>query len=178
MRLGRLAVPMLAAFALHCEKPAPANAVAEPSAVAAALLPFVPPKVGAFASTGDATTTTLPQRVELRRSYAGGGKALSVSLFTGDIEAERGILASDAEHAFGSDTPTYWRTTSVRGFRTRIAEQRPTVRSSECYVAVGAAHVAVVRVAPGRAGECAEVAALLDLETLARAPTVRAGARR
>ncbi|NOU34942.1 MAG: hypothetical protein HOO96_44180 [Polyangiaceae bacterium] len=163
---------------MHCAKPAPANPVAEPAAVAAALSPLVPPKVGAFTATGDATTSTQPHRVELQRSYASGGKTLSVSLFTGDIAAERGILGSDAEHAFGSDTPTYWRTTSVRTFRTRIAEQRPTVRSSECYLAVGAVHVAFVRVAPARAGECAEVAALLDLETLARAPTVQSGAHR
>ncbi len=168
----------VAVLAMHCAKPAPANAVAEPSAVAAALSPIVPPKVGAFSATGDATTSTLPHRVELRRSYASGGKTLSVSLFTGDMEAEHSILGSDAEHAFGSDTPTFWRTTTVRTFRTRVAEERPTVRTSECYLAVGAAHIAVVRVAPARAGECAQVAALLDLETLARAPTVQAGARR
>lgn len=168
----------MAVLAMHCAKPAPANVVAEPTAVAAALAPILPAKIGAFASADDATTSAQPDRVELRRSYASGGKTLSVSLVTGDTKAERSILGSDAEHAFGSDTPTFWRTTTVRTFRTRVAEERPTVRTSECYLAVGAAHIAVVRVAPARAGECAQVAALLDLETLARAPTVQAGARR
>lgn len=147
--------------------------------VVAALRPLLPTKVGAFTSAKDPTVSTQPQRVEIERDYtAARGKTLSVSLVTGEMKAERGILASDAEHAFGSDTPTFWRTTTVRTFRTRVAEERPTVRTSECYLAVGAAHIAIVRVAPARAGECAQVAALLDLETLARAPTVQAGARR
>ncbi len=168
-----------AVLVLSCAKGAPANPVAEPVVVAAQLSRLLPAKLGAFQATGEPIDNAHANYVASDRSYSGGkGKTLSVSLRTGDVKGDRLVLDSDAEHAFGSDTPTFWRTTSVRKFRTRVAEQRPTVRSSECYLAVGAAHVAVVRVAPARAGECEEVAALLDLETLARAPTVQAEARR
>lgn len=137
------------------------------SAEAEKLGALLPPALGPFTATEPPTTTGAGLLIEGRRSYAdASGKKVDVRLVTGDLRAELAALASDEEHAFGSDSPTYWRTTSVAGHRARIAEERPVVRSSECYVRVEPNHVVEVTVSPATAGECAVVAAWLDFRAI------------
>jgi hypothetical protein len=142
------------------------------AAEAAKLTPFLPAHVGRFSSAAPASTNfrAVEPRVEAERKYkSGDGRTLSVLLISGDLRPELLALASDEEHAFGSDTPTYWHTTSIRGWRTRIAEERPAPRKSESYVQVGPNHVVIVSVFPAATkGESASLAALLDLEALAK----------
>lgn len=137
----------------------------DPAVEAAKLVPFLPSRLGAFSATGPASVSGSGLRIGAQRAYRdGSGREVRVSLATGDLRSELGTLDTDDEHAFMSDTPTYWRTTSIAGHRARIGEERPTPRSSTCLVRVGPNHVADVRIAPvATAGECAPVAALLDL---------------
>ncbi len=142
----------------------------DPAAEAAKLVPFLPSRLGAFAATGPAMPVgMLGSVIEARRAYTdASGRKVDVRLATGDVSADLGTLDSDDEHAFGSDTPTYWRTTTIGGHRTRIGEERPTPRTSTCLVRVGPNHVADVRVAPvSTVGECAKVASLLDFAGIA-----------
>ncbi|HEX7666298.1 MAG TPA: hypothetical protein VF407_17350 [Polyangiaceae bacterium] len=132
---------------------------------AAKLVPFAPSTLGSFTATGPASPLgSPPDFVNVFRSYKdAGGRELTLRLSTGDIGADLGTIDTETEHAFGSDTPTYWRTTSIAGHRARIGEERPTLRSSTCLVRVGPNHVAEVKVAPASTpGECAAPAALLD----------------
>jgi hypothetical protein len=140
------------------------------AAEGAKLVSFLPADVGRFSSAEAATATVAEHRVAATREYTNReGRTLTVRIATGDVSSDRLVFASDEEHAFGSDTPTYWRTTNTRGFRTRIAEERPTPRQSESYVEVGRNHVVVVRVFPAAtAGESATLAAQLDLPGLAK----------
>ncbi|MEO8799645.1 MAG: hypothetical protein ABI551_17255, partial [Polyangiaceae bacterium] len=142
----------------------------DPAAEAAKLVPFLPARLGAFAATGPAMPVgILGPVIEARRAYTdASGRDADVRLATGDVSADLGTLDSDDEHAFGSDTPTYWRTTAIGGHRTRIGEERPTPRSSTCVVRVGPSHIADVWVSPvTTVGECAKVAALLDFAGIA-----------
>ncbi len=146
------------------------------------LVAFLPVHVGPFSSMVAASSDirAVEPRIDASREYTtGDGRTLSIRLITGDLRAELPTLASDEEHAFFSDTDTYWRTTSIRGFRTRIAEERPTPRQSESYVQVGPNHVVRVRVFPiARTGESASLAALLNLEGLAKTGGVPGPPRR
>ena len=174
--MRNLVLPLLLALALGCGTRRRGTALdagpVDLAVEAAKLIPFLPSHVGPFASSVAASTSISPvePRIEAERAYkTSDGRTLSVRLITGDLRSDLVALASDEEHAFGSDTPTFWRTTSIRGFRTRIAEERPTARKSESYVQVGPNHVVEVRVfPPSRTGESASLAALLNLEGLAK----------
>lgn len=175
MRVGIFVVLALAS-SFGCRRKAGSSGhdagFVNPGAEAAQITPFLPERVGPFSSASAATTnfTAAEPRMAAERVYnSTDGRTLTIELITGDLRPELRTLASDADHAFGSDTPTYWRTTSIRGWRTRIAEARPTPVRSECYVQVGPNHVAHLDVSPvAKAGESASLAALLDLEGLAR----------
>ena len=134
------------------------------SAEASKLGALLPPSIGPFTATDPPMMVTgSGLLIQANRSYAdASGKKADVSLATGDVRSETETIESNQEHAFGSDSPTYWRTTSIAGHRARIAEERPVVRSSECLVRVEPNHIATVRVHPAAPGECASVAALLD----------------
>jgi hypothetical protein len=138
------------------------------SAEAAKLGTFLPPTLGPFTATGSPMTVTgSGLLIEAHRSYAdAAGKKIEVELSTGDLRPNIDTIESNDEHAFGSDSPTYWRTTTVAGHRTRIAEERPVARSSECLVRIEPNHIAKVRVTPATAGECAVVAAWLDFKAI------------
>ncbi|HEY1959352.1 MAG TPA: hypothetical protein VGH28_27265 [Polyangiaceae bacterium] len=138
------------------------------SGEAAKLATLLPPTLGPFAATDSPMTTTgAGALIEARRTYAGpAGKRIDVRLATGDVRSYLGTIESDDEHTFGSDSPTYWRTTTVAGHRTRIAEEQPVVRTSECLVRIEPNHVADVTVSPASSGECAAVAAMLDFAAI------------
>ena len=129
---------------------------------------LLPAALGPFTATDAPLTTTGPDLlIDASRSYVDAtGKRLDVRLATGDVRSTLATIESDEEHAFGSDSPTYWRTTMIAGHRARIAEERPVVRSSECLVRVEPNHVADVRVGPAAPGECAVIAALLDFKAI------------
>jgi hypothetical protein len=129
---------------------------------------LLPPTLGSFKATEPATPGSGPgSLIEASRSYADAtGKEVNVRIATGDVRSDLAQIELDDGHAFGSDSPTYWRTTSIAGHRARIAEERPVVRSSKCLVRIEPNHVATVRVTPASAGECAVVAASLDLKAI------------
>jgi len=135
------------------------------SAEVAKLGAFLPPTLGRFSATDAPTLTGGGLFIEARRSYAdASGKEVQVELATGDVRPRLTILEGEEAHAFGSDSPTYWRTTTIAGHRARIAEEQPVVVSSKCYVHLEPNHVAQVDVHPATAGECAAIAALLDFK--------------
>jgi hypothetical protein len=138
------------------------------SVEAAKLGALLPTSLGPFtASDPPMMVTGTGLLIEAHRSYAdASGKKLDVELATGDVRSTLETIESNDEHAFGSDSPTYWRTATVAGHRARIAEERPVVHSSECLVRVEPNHVATVRVHPAVAGECAAIAALLDFKAI------------
>ena len=138
------------------------------SAEAAKLGAILPATLGSFKASGPPMMVSgSGLLIEAHRSYEdASGKKVDVQLSTGDVRAVLDTIESNDEHAFGSDSPTYWRTTSIAGHRTRIAEERPVVHSSECLVRVEPNHVAEVRVYPAVAGECAGLAALLDFKAI------------
>ncbi|HEY2365779.1 MAG TPA: hypothetical protein VGH87_05300 [Polyangiaceae bacterium] len=138
------------------------------SAEAAKLGAILPAALGPFTATDPPMMVTgSGLLIEAHRSYADtAGKKVEVELSTGDVRSQLGTIESNDEHAFGSDSPTYWRTTSIAGHRARIAEERPVVHTSECLVRVEPNHVATVRVHPAAPGECAAVAALLDFKAI------------
>jgi hypothetical protein len=163
---------------------APPAVAVVPAREAAKLEAFLPAHLGVFASTEPAWSSgTMPgPRIEASRRYrSADGRTATVRLSTGDVRGALATLDSDAEHAFGSDTPTYWRTTSIAGHRARVAEERPTPQRSECLVRVGPNHVAKVTVAPVAApGDCIAVAAARDFGRIAASggvPSPTAGRR-
>lgn len=181
-----MATGLLGLAALACRGPRTTSFDAsdvDASAEAAKLGALLPAAIGPFTATEPPLFGTGPGlRIDASRSYTNAsGKTAHVRLATGDVTSELGTLESDDEHAFGSDSPTYWRTTSIGGYRARIAEERPVVRTSECLVRVEPNHVAKVRVYPAIAGECATVAALLDFKAIIASggvPTPAATGRR
>jgi hypothetical protein len=167
-----LATGLLVIVALACHSPRTTTVDAgdvDASAEAAKLSLLLPATLGPFTATGSPMTTTGSGNslIEAQRSYDdASGKKLMVKLETGDLRPDIDTIESNDENAFGSDSPTYWRTTSVAGHRTRIAEERPVVHTSECLVYVEPNHIATVRVYPASAGECAAIAALLDFKAI------------
>jgi len=152
------------------------------SAEAAKLGAFLPPSLGPFTATASPMMVTGSGLIiEAHRSYAdASGKKVDVEIATGDVRTDLQTIESNDEHAFGSDSPTYWRTTTIAGHRARIAEERPVVHSSDCHVRVEPNHVVRVRVYPAIAGECASIATLLDFKAIVASggvpgppPTVR-----
>ena len=169
MRLTVLFVSLLAMTGCR-RRHAPPPSVDSGTAEAAKLLPFLPPKLGAFDARQIAMTDVMfTGRFSAERSYTSpDGREATVRISTGDLRGELATLESDDEHAFGSDTPTYWRTTSIAGHRTRIGEERPKPIKSVCYVRVGPNHVAEVDIRPAAGpGDCESVAALLDFTGIA-----------
>jgi hypothetical protein len=163
-----LATALLALVTFGCRAfsgTGPDAGVVDPTVEAAKLVPFLPATLGAFTATGAPTTMgSLPGPIiSARRSYKStDGRSAELRLSTGDVHGDVATLESDDEHAFGSDSPTYWRTTSVAGHRTRVAEERPKTIKSECVVRVGKNHVADVTITPALPGDCETVASLLD----------------
>ena len=168
-----LATAVLALSALACRagsRSVPDAGAIVPSAEAAKLVPFLPARLGSFTATRPATSTgSFPgPHISATREYASpDGRNAHVRISTGDVRSDLATLDSDQGHAFGSDTPTYWRTTSIAGHRTRVAEERPVVRSSECLVRASDNHVAAVRVTPAGPGDCETVAIYLDFTGIA-----------
>jgi hypothetical protein len=159
----------LAAIACRHATGAPFDAGdVDAAAESAKLGALLPPAIGAFTAAEPPMFGSGPGlRIEASRSYTDtSGKKVDVRLATGDVRSELSTIESDDEHAFGSDSPTYWRTTTIAGHRARIAEERPVVRSSRCVVRVEPNHVATVHVYPAVAGECATVAASLDFKAI------------
>ena len=167
-----LAAGVLALAALACRGGARATtwdaSDVDASAEAAKLATLLPPALGPFRATGPAMSTTgSGLLIEASRTYSDAtGKKVEAQLSTGDVRAELDTIESNDEHAFGSDSPTYWRTTNVAGHRTRIAEERPFAATSRCLVRIEPNHVADVTVTPASPGECASVAALLDFAAI------------
>src|SRR5947209_8578413 len=83
-----------------------------PSAEAAKLASYLPPAIGAFTATAPASTIAdaVGPRISAERGYASGARTATIRVATGDVRSEAMALDSDDEHAFGSDSPTYWRT--------------------------------------------------------------------
>jgi hypothetical protein len=146
--------------------------IADGKTVIEKLTRFLPAELGSFAAINAVVSTETKSRVELERHYrTPDGRSLSVRIVTGDLALELTALDTNAEHAFGSDTPTYWKTTAIRGLRTRIAENRGKRAGSTAYVRVSTLHIAVVEVYPAVSdGESASLAARLDLERIAASP--------
>ena len=113
---------------------------------------------------------TQASRLVAERVYHLGDKVSTVDLVGGELSVEHAFLDPDIEHPFRADSPESWRTTSTRGFRTRIGEphdaQHATPMTSEAYVLVGAEHTVDVTVTNATPGESAEVAASIALEKL------------
>ena len=126
---------------------------------------------------------TQASRLVAERVYRGPeGKVATIDLVGGETSVEHAFLDPDVEHPFRADSPEAWRTTSTRGFRTRIGEpgnEADTVpgtvpgnvpgnvpMTSEAYVLVGAEHTVDVTVTNATAGQSAAVAALFALEKL------------
>jgi len=163
------AVAVLALAALACRPSSRKSGPVSPSAEAANLVPFLPATLGAYTAT-DAATIEVDDagpRIAATRRYTVGAKVARVTIATGDVQRWEGTLDSDEAHAFGSDSPTYWRTSAIAGHRTRIGEERPVTHSSECLVRISRNHVADVDVRLARAGECERLAALLDFAGIA-----------
>ena len=114
---------------------------------------------------------TQASRLVAERVYHGpDGKVATVDLVGGETSVEHAFLDPDVEHPFRADSPEAWRTTSTRGFRTRIGEPRTTPpttpMTSEAYVLVGTEHAVDVTVTNATAGESATLAAAIELEKL------------
>jgi hypothetical protein len=118
---------------------------------------------------------TQASRLVAERVYRGpDGKVATVDLVGGETSVEHAFLDPDVEHPFRADSPEAWRTTSTRGFRTRIGEPGTAPGStpgsppitSEAYVLVGTEHTVDVTVTNATAGESATLAAAIDLEKL------------
>ncbi len=89
--------------------------IADGKTVIEKLTRFLPAQLGPFAAINAVISTETKGRVELERHYrTPDGRSLSIRFVTGDIALELMALDTDAEHAFGSDTPTYWKTTAIR----------------------------------------------------------------
>jgi hypothetical protein len=176
MTRGLLLCAVLAA-GCHQKIPAPPPLTqAEADRAAAQLSHLLPDRIDAFTAT--AATTSWVQfpgpRISVERRYRDKDRELTVEIVTGDAHRELEIILTDQEHAFGSDTPTYWRTVQVKGRRARIAENRDHLTSSETYVWIGsiAGHDVTGRIVvdkAARVGESALLAVALDFDTLAQA---------
>ncbi len=147
-------------------------------AAAARLDAFLPGRIGQFRAREPSVRTAfaVTPEISVERTYTNGSRELTVELRTGDVRQDMQIIAENAERAFLSDTPTYWRTVNVRGRRARIAEEPDRMIDSQIYVRVSAQVVARLQVAP-RAfdGESAALAAALDLERIGRADVAGPG---
>ena len=142
---------------------------ADADAAAAKLASLLPDTIGPFRAEAPATTSVyLPESaVSAARRYTSATRKLTAELKTGNISSERRILATDEEHAFLSDTPTYWRTVMVKGHRARIEENPVGVSRSKVYVLVSASVVTELVVAPlAVAGESATLAEALDFPAI------------
>jgi hypothetical protein len=141
-------------------------------ATVAQLARLLPDTLGSFRAQSPATTRVYLPEAMLRaeRRYASGARSLTVEIETGNIRAKQLILEQQDEHAFLSDSPTYWRTVDVKGHRARVAEDRAAAVSSEAYVSVGPHVVARLVVdPPAGAGESVKLAEALDFDALAAA---------
>ncbi|WP_146646798.1 hypothetical protein [Labilithrix luteola] len=181
-QLGVLAVALVfATCACHSRKgddAAPVDAKAE----AIQLTAFLPSRIGAFTADGEAWTNSAPDgpTIEAHRFYSSAdGRKATIELVTGDISKELATLDSEETHAFGSDTPTYWRTTTIAGHRARVVEEKPTPKKSQCLVRVGPNHVANVTIAPTpKPGGCVTIASLLDFGGIVASGGVPASPKR
>ncbi|HEY5961840.1 MAG TPA: hypothetical protein VIV60_35015 [Polyangiaceae bacterium] len=88
------------------------------------LAALLPESIGEFVARAPATSNVyLPEaRIRAQRDYASADRTLQVELKTGNVRAQLELLASDSDHAFGSDSKTYWHTVPVKGLRARVAE--------------------------------------------------------
>ncbi len=149
---------------------------AEADQAAAKMALLVPDKITTFTATAPATTSVqFPgPRISVERRYGDPKRQLTVEIVTGDAHRELAIILATEEHAFGSDTPTYWRTVEVKGRTARIAENRDRLIGSETYVWIGdiGGHDVTARITVDHAtaaGESAIIASALDFDALARA---------
>jgi hypothetical protein len=141
----------------------------EAKSAADKLASLLPRAIGEFVARQPATTALYLPEVKIRaqRDYEYADRTLLVELKTGNVQSELGILADSAEHAFASDSNTYWRTSDIKGYRARIAEERDAKRGSTVYVRVSDNVVARLMLAPwAKVGESTELAAYLDFEAM------------
>lgn len=171
--------------ALQPPEPAQPLTQVEADAAVARLASYLPDHIGTYTASQPPTLRAyLPDtRLSAERTYTGDQKSLTVELCTGDISALKKIIAQDAEHAFMSDTDTYWHTLFIRGYRARVAERRQGATDSVTYVGIGGKVVAQLEVSPAAiAGESASLAELMDLEAIEKAgiedPGADTGGRR
>ena len=110
---------------------------------------------------------TQASRLVAERVYDGpDGKVATIDLVGGETSVEHAFLDTDAEHPYRADSPESWRTTSTRGFRTRIGEPKGARITSEAYVLVGTEHTVDVNVTNAAPGESATLAAAIEIEKL------------
>ncbi|MEO6950295.1 MAG: hypothetical protein ABI321_00675 [Polyangia bacterium] len=110
---------------------------------------------------------TQASRLMAERIYHGpDGKVATIDVVGGELSVEHAFLDPDVEHPFRADSPEAWRTTSTRGFRTRIGEPHTTPMTSEAYVLVGTEHTVDISVTSAAVGESAQLAAAIALEKL------------
>jgi hypothetical protein len=142
---------------------------AEADAAAVRMAALLPDMIGSFAAKEKANIRVyLPnETISADREYTSESRTLTVELKTGNIQSEQRIIATDEEHTFLSDTPTFWRTVEVKGRRARIAENRDSVVFSEIYVRVGPYSIVHLTVGPtAKPGESAALAAMLNLDAV------------
>ena len=109
---------------------------------------------------------TQASRLVAERVYRQGEKVATIDLVGGELSVEHAFLDPEVEHPFRADSLEAWRTTTTRGFRTRIGEPQTTPMTSEAYVLVGAEHTVDVTVTSATPGESAALAATIALEKL------------
>jgi hypothetical protein len=143
---------------------------AEMETFAKALAAALPERLGAFHAHEHAGESVRGQTVEASRTYASSDKReLTLTVHAGDVTPYRSIVASSGEHAFGSDSFTYWGDGSIKGRRGRFSYQTKAPFVGEVWVALGSREIVSLRVFPLRShDESVKLMSLLDLDAIAK----------